>query len=151
MLLTVCVAVDSADDEPITVTKNQTIQNKTKAVIMTNGTYVPMTNDSGEAIPDGKVYSDEPLVCIKSKPSCGCNHGYHWHRTVFINYCPHCYRYGVLTNKHKWQSKYEQELTCSHCDSDYCGVCGKEKYSWSHYRLLKRSKGIVYTKKPKYV
>ena len=48
---------------------------------------------------------------------------------------PHCHRYGVLYDAHKWQARYEHEWTCKKCGADYDAVTGKEKYSWSHYYL----------------
>ena len=74
-------------------------------------------------------------ITITAKPSCGCNNGYYWHTRTFIDYCPHCHHYNALYNKHKYQARYEQELTCKFCDSDFCGVCGKTKYSWSRVYL----------------
>ena len=34
-------------------------------------------------------------------------------------------------------ARFEQELTCEKCGADYCGVVGKEKYSWSNYYLIR--------------
>lgn len=176
ILLTICITVDSADDNIINETANETIiingtdiaLNKTEAkpiivlkspkpkisgkYIEVNGTYVKYTKiknkhakiGDGQATTDGKIYSEVPLVTITSKPSCGCNHGYHWHKRTFENYCPNCHRYGTLHNAHKRGALYERELTCSHCDSDFCGVCGKEKYSWSRVYLTPKAKGVTY-------
>ena len=142
ILLTICITIDSADDNIYIndTTTNETLINET----LINDTYI-LGNDSGEAVTDGKIYSNIPLATIKAKPSCGCNHGYYWHVRTFEDYCPHCHRYGVLRNVHKYPARYEQELTCLHCGADYCGVCGKEKYSWSHYRLTPKQKGVIYT------
>lgn len=79
----------------------------------------------------------KPTITITAKPSCGCRYSYSWRTNTFINYCPHCHKYGTLKNVHKWQARYEQELTCTYCGADYCGQCGKEKYSWSRYYLTK--------------
>ena len=78
-----------------------------------------------------------PTYTITSKPSCGCGYQYTWFTRTWINYCPNCHHWNCLGNKHKWGSRYEQEVTCFVCDSDYCGVCGKEKYSWSRVYLRK--------------
>lgn len=107
------------------VTNNSTIN----AVNSRASVIVPKTSD--------RVYSKYPLVTITARPSCGCGYGYWWHTRTFISYCPHCHRYGTLANVHKYPARYEQELTCRHCGADYCGVCGKEKYSWSRYYLRK--------------
>ena len=63
--------------------------------------------------------------------------GYYWHERTFVNYCPYCHRYGVLTNLHKWPARHEQEISCSRCRSDWCGVCGKEKMGYSKKYLRK--------------
>lgn len=110
-----------------------------------NGEYVLLPNGSGVAVSDGKIHTEKqkkvekpkPKVTITAKPSCGCRYSYRWHTTTFVNYCPHCHRYGTLYNKHKYGARHEHELTCRYDDCDYCGVCGKEKYSWSSYRLTK--------------
>lgn len=143
ILLTICITVDSADDNITNEATNETtIINET---IIINGTYV--TTGNGQAKTDGKLYSEVPLVTITSKPSCGCNHGYYWHKRTFENYCPNCHRYGTLHNAYKRGARYERELTCSYCDSDFCGVCGKEKYSWSRVRLTPKAKGVIYVGK----
>ena len=145
ILLTICITVDSADDnvvnETITVEELNVTINETEV----NDTYVAQSSE--QIITDGKIYSEGPLITITSKPSCGCNHGYYWHKRTFENYCPNCHRYGTLHNAHKRGSQYERELTCYHCDSDFCGVCGKEKYSWSRVRLTPKAKGVTYVGK----
>ena len=103
-----------------------------------------MNNNSGEAVTDGKIYSETNLVKITAKPSCGCRHSYCWHIREFENYCPKCHRYDCLGNKHKYGAKYEQEVTCLVCDADFCGVCGKEKYSWSHSYLNPKDSKVTY-------
>ena len=134
LLLLCCIAVDYAD-EPIVATDNQTLDNTTNATVL-NGSFhsekaTGMVKLQGVVVKKHKL----PLIRITAKPSCGCRHSYRWHTTTFVNYCPHCHRYNALYNKHKWNARHEQELTCRYDDCDYCGVCGKEKYSWSHYYL----------------
>ena len=138
LLLCGCVSVDYADDN-ITVTANQSQVNVTNCTEI-NGIHYDtvIVNRSKGHIESYNVVSVKPhypIVTITAKPSCGCNNGYYWHKRSFINYCPHCHHYNCLVNKHKWQSRYEQELTCKFCDSDFCGVCGKTKYSWSRTYL----------------
>lgn len=159
ILLTICITVDSADDnvvnetitaEELNITINETtakdiITTNNRTILKVNNTYV--VKGSGQATSDGKIYSEVPLVTITSKPSCGCGHGYYWHKRTFENYCPNCHRYGTLHNAYKRGARYERELTCSHCDSDFCGVCGKEKYSWSRVRLTPKANGITYVGK----
>ena len=140
LLLALCVCVDYAS--------NITYINDT-TVIPENVTIVneSLTTDS-VITHDGKIHVDKnvktkksktPTVTITSRPSCGCRHSYTWHKRTFVNYCPHCHRYNTLRNVHKWPARFEQELTCDPqlggCGADYCGVCGKEKYSWSNYYL----------------
>lgn len=145
ILLGICMGVDYATDynenDTITVT-NQTmdINGITNATYL-NGTHYVLDNNTGVAKLHNIVVEKPkyPIVTITAKPSCGCgkHYSYRWRTKSYINYCPHCHRYGVLHNAHKWQAKHEQELTCRHCGADYCGNCGKEKFSWSRYYLRK--------------
>ena len=107
-----------------------------------NGTYYVNVEKKDKVTPIKKVVIEKPklpIVTITAKPSCGCgrHYSYRWRTRSFVDYCPHCHRYGVLRNVHKWQAKYEQELTSTHCGADYCGNCGHEKYSYSKYYLRK--------------
>lgn len=138
LLLSICITVDYADDT-ITVTENQTVDiDNSSGIIVLNDTYY--SEEKGGVAKLHKVVTEKPklpLITIISKPSCGCRNGYYWHKRTFVNYCPYCHRYGVLTNLHKWPARHEQEISCSKCRSDWCGVCGKEKYSWSKKYLRK--------------
>ena len=139
-LLSVCMTIDYADDTIIN--DNGTSLNKTltKEAIPVNGTAVVALNNTARVIvvkSNDKIHYEHPIITITARPSCGCRYGYYWHKRTFISYCPHCHRYGTLYNAHKYPARHEQELTCRHCGADYCGVCGKEKYSWSHYYLRK--------------
>lgn len=132
------MAIDYADDS-IVVSANQSQVNVTNCTLV-NGVHYDdvIVNRSKNHIHSYNVVSVKPhypIVSIVAKPSCGCRHSYTWHKRSFIDYCPHCHHYNCLVNKHKWQSRYEQELTCKYCDSDFCGVCGKTKYSWSRTYL----------------
>ena len=141
VLLCVCITVDYAD-ENITVT-NENIStcdvNDTSKVVFvdeSNSSFVAKSSDKIYTIKEKtKKVSKPSFITIVAKPSCGCKNGYYWHRRTFVNYCPHCHHYNALYNKHKYQARYEQELTCKYCDSDFCGVCGKTKYSWSNVYL----------------
>ena len=140
LLLSVCMTVDYADTD-ITVSN----MNESKTIELTNTTVLNDThyileNDSGVAKVqnDGKVIISKPkypTITITARPSVKSGYAYRWYTTTWINYCPHCHRYGVLYNAHKYQARHEQELTCHRCGADYCAVTGKEKYSWSHYYL----------------
>ena len=152
LLLALCVAVDYATNNTDIITSNDTGIMIPDNVTFINGSYVDLSNDSGIAKTDGKIYTDKknvkvkkqkkaPTVTITSKPSCGCNYGYYWHTMTFKSYCPHCHKTGTLRNVHKWPARFEQELTCDPklggCGADYCGCCGKEKYHWSRYYLTR--------------
>ena len=141
LLLALCVCVDyAANETTITNTDqvNDSVLLNDSNVI--NDTYYVNVEKEDKVTAINKVVVEKPklpLVTITAKPSCGCgrHYSYRWRTKTFIDYCPHCHRYGVLRNVHKWQAKYEQELTCTHCGADYCGNCGHEKYSWSKYYL----------------
>ena len=149
LLLSICVTVDYADNTTIDNFNDSVKQINTTNVTVLNGTSYVELNDNKSyfvAKNSDKVYivkekSKEktkiPIVTITSKPSCGCNYGYYYHTRSYIDYCPHCHHYNVLRNVHKWQARYEQELTCTNCGADYCGCCGKEKYSYSRVYLRK--------------
>ena len=134
-LLSVCMTIDYADEDVI-VSGNETLTLPKDAVVVNGTEYVPLNNTAKSVIRStSKVHYVHPTITITAKPSCGCRYGYYWHKRTFINYCPHCHRYRVLGNVHKRAARHEQELTCRHCGADYCGVCGKEKYSWSNVYL----------------
>ena len=125
------MTVDYADTNMTVSNLNEskTVEmNKTDEVLLVNGTP-GVAKIQGK----GKTYCDVPLITITSKPSCGCNYGYYWHTKTFVNYCPNCHHYGTLRKNPKGVP--ERELTCHRCSSDFCGVCGKEKYSWSSVYL----------------
>lgn len=142
-----CVSVDYADDSPINNINNSTYNINTSRINVANNTGVLEADDTGVSFTGknsdkihtikkkAKQKSKIPIVTITSKPSCGCNYGYYYHTKSYIDYCPHCNNYNVLRNVHKWQARYEQELTCTCCGADYCGCCGKEKYSYSRVYL----------------
>ena len=131
ILLMVCITVDYATN--ITITNiNETEQVNVTETIIINDTHYVLKNTTGMAKlqNNGKTLVEKqklPTITIVSKPSCGCRNGYYWHKRTFINYCPYCRKYGVLTNLHKYPARHEQEISCSKCGSDWCGVCGKEK------------------------
>ena len=59
---------------------------------------------------------------------------YYW-----LNYCPLCHHYGTLEKNPK--GTYEGEITCIHCDADFDGTSGADKYVGSPRGWL-----IPYTK-----
>ena len=141
ILLVCCIAVDSADNTTVSNINNTTsLQKLPKDVIIINDTYV-LDKDAGIAKTDGKIYVDKtvkeekkvPTITMWAKPSCGCRYSYTWHKKHFVDYCPHCHHYSCLRKNPKGVP--EKEYTCGVCGADYCGCCGKEKYSWSRYYL----------------
>ena len=136
LLLSVCVSIDYADD---TITSEQIEPNVTNCTLI-NGVHYDnvLVNNSKSQIKSYKVVTVKPkypTITITARPSVRSGYAYRWYTTTWINYCPHCHRYGVLYNAHKYQARHEQELTCHRCGADYCGVVGKEKYSWSRTYL----------------
>jgi hypothetical protein len=137
LLLGVCIHIDYAANESdmIIAANNQTLQTNCTLV---NGTHYSNNLINGSAImvkASEKVHYEPSLIGMYAKPSCGCRHSYTWHYREFINYCPNCGHYGTLRRNPKGVP--EKEYTCARCSSDFCGVCGKEKYSFSNVYLKK--------------
>lgn len=146
LLLCVCMTLDYADDETITNINETLLETNTSNMIIVNDSaYIPngkypsvIEGKSSDKIYTVKVKSKGnvkklPTIGMYAKPSCGCRYSYTWHYRTFINYCPNCRHYGTLRRNPKGVP--EREYTCSRCSSDFCGCCGKEKYSWSHVYL----------------
>lgn len=136
--MSVDYATNYTQDDVIVANQTLNMSNLTNVTYL-NGTHYALDNNTGVAKLHKIVVEKPkyPIVTITAKPSCGCgkHYSYRWRTRTFVDYCPYCHRYGVLRNVHKPQAKWEQELTCTHCGGDYCGNCGKEKYSWSRYYL----------------
>ena len=145
LLLGVCISVDYADDTISNLNKTSMPKNIPKGTIIVNNSSVVGLNESASTIvgkSSDKIYTVKqkyPTITMTGKPSCRCGRysSYTWRTRTYLNYCPHCHHWNCLGNKHKWQSRYEQEITCFRCDSDYCINCGKTKYSWSNVYLRK--------------
>ena len=135
LLLSICVTVDYAANDTITATSNQTLdQDINSSVIVLNGSYY--SEEKVGVAKLHKVVTEKPklpLVTITAKPSVRSNYAYKWYTRTWVNYCPNCKHYNVLLSNPKGVP--ERELTCKRCSSDFCGVTGKEKYSWSHVYL----------------
>ena len=136
----VCIAVDYATND--TITADSIPPEIPENTVVLNGTFYTTANDSGIAKVNNVVTNKAAkkkllLVTITAKPSCGCRHSYTWHTRTYVNYCPYCRKYGTLTNLHKRQARFEQEISCRRCSSDWCRKKKKEKYSWSHKYLRK--------------
>jgi len=129
LLLALCVVCDYA-----TVVDVQT--NSTTDVLGANASVI-VASSNDEIHSEPKPKKSVPMITFTGKPSCGCNYGYYWHTRTYVNYCPNCHHYNCLANKHKYGARFEQEISCLRCDSDFCICCGKEKYSWSNVYLRK--------------
>ena len=136
LVLAVCMTVDYADSD-VTVCNNMSSKvNLTKTEKLSDGgVYVDLTNKSHTIVmkSSDRIYYKYPIIGMYAKPSCGCRYKYTWHYREFVNYCPNCHHYGTLRKNPKGVP--EREYTCARCSSDFCGCCGKEKYSWSKVYL----------------
>ena len=135
LLLSVCVSVDYAANDTITVEQEQM---NTSNCTLIGGVHYDnrIVNRSKGHIQSYNVVVTKPkysTIGMWAKPSCGCNYRYTWHYRTFINYCPNCHHYGTLRKNPKGVP--EREYTCHRCSSDFCGCCGKEKYSYSRVYL----------------
>ena len=133
------MAIDYADDS-VVVSANQSQVNDTNTTVVGGVHYdekLVKNNSTGIAKVHRIVHIKPhyPVVSMWARPSVRCSLPYKWYYRSFVDYCPHCRRYNVLYNAHKYQARYEQEWTCRKCGADYDAVIGKEKYSWSSYYL----------------
>ena len=135
LLLGVCVSNDYADTN-ITISNKE---NLTTNLTLSNNISVIGANATSHTIvvkSSDKIHTNYSIVGMYAKPSCGCRYSYkYWYYREFVNYCPNCHYYGTLRKNPK--CTFEREWTCRICSSDFCGVCGKEKYSWSRVYLRK--------------
>lgn len=132
LLLCVCMTIDYADD---TITANNTTVTIPENVIVVNDS-IYLNNTAASVIKStSKVHYTHQIIGMWAKPSCGCRYSYTWHYMEYVNYCPNCGHYGTLRKNPKRVP--ENEYTCARCSSDFCGCCGKEKYSWSKVYLRK--------------
>lgn len=144
VLLVCCMAIDYADED-ISVTVNQSQVNVSNCTEIDGVHYdnkIVESNSTGIAKVHKIVHIKPhyPVITMTGKPSCSCGrkYSYRWYTRTYVNYCPYCHKYGTLYNAHKFQARFEKEITCKKCGSDWCIVCGKEKYSWSK-RYLRRA------------
>ncbi|MBE6509999.1 MAG: cysteine protease [Methanobrevibacter millerae] len=103
--------------------------------------------DANEALPSTALvnnFLDHPTLTVNMLPSYSTSeYSYQNYTTTWLNYCPVCDRYGTLLINPK--GSVEGELTCYHCDSDFCGVTGHEKDSTSNYTLTRLSESVPVT------
>ena len=135
LLLGVCITVDYADPT-ISNTGKSVDTNDTNQVFLLNESEANLTVSSSDEVHTvPKEKKSLPIVSMWARPSVRCGLPYQWYYRSFVDYCPHCHRYGVLYDAHKPQARYEHEWTCKNCGADYDAVVGKEKYDWSSYYL----------------
>ncbi len=139
LLLGVCMTVDYADDS---ITINSTVSedrnvNSTDDVLLADDNLIE-PNPKKDKIhivknKTKKVEKKLPTISMWAKPSVRCGYPYQWYYRTFVDYCPNCHHYNSLLKNPKGVP--ENEYTCAICDSDFDGVVGKEKYSWSNVYL----------------
>lgn len=74
------------------------------------------------------VYSHEIQaneISVTGYPSAINQLQYKQYTTTWENHCPLCGHNNTLIENPK--GVYENELTCNHCDADFCAVTGKDK------------------------
>ena len=110
LLLGICVTVDYADD-PVITTVNQSQANVSNCTVV-DGVHFDDKIVKNKTTGIAKVHKivhikpKYPVVSMWARPSVRCNLPYKWYYRSFIDYCPHCRKYGVLYNAHKPQAKH---------------------------------------------
>ena len=133
LLLAVCVVADYAANN-ITCNSTDVIKvNDSNQVFLLNESEANLTVKSTDKIHTVKSEPELPTISMWAKPSVRCGYPYQWYYRTFIDYCPNCHHYNCLLKNPKGVP--ENEYTCAICDSDFDGVVGKEKYSWSNVYL----------------
>ena len=140
LLLALFVCVDYADtityaNDSVTIPDNVTVVDSN---VDPNDNVIIMKHSD-------KLHTDKsvkknvkkkyPTISMWAKPSVRSGYSYTWHKFTFVDYCPNCRHYYALLKNPKMVP--EREYTCRYCDSDFCAVTGKEKFSWSHVYLRK--------------
>ena len=130
------MTIDYADENIITA-NNTTVTIPEGTIVVNNSSAIILNKEAGIIVAKSsdKIYNKYPIVSMWAKPSVRSRYSYTWYRFKFIDYCPNCHHYHCLLKNPKCVP--EREYTCKYCDSDYCAVTGKEKYSWSHVYLRK--------------
>ena len=73
-------------------------------------------------------------ITVTGYPSAINNLPYKEYTTTWENHCPLCGHNKTLIENPK--GVYENELTCSYCDADYCAVLGVEKMPHPRGKLI---------------
>ena len=137
LLLAVCVCVDYADTNitnHFNDTGNVTVNNTDK-VFLLNENESTITVKNSDKIHTKQEKNKLPAISMWAKPSVYSSYSYSWYKFTWIDYCPNCERYNALLKNPKMVP--EKEYTCRYCDSDFCAVTGKEKFSWRYVYLTK--------------
>ena len=136
-MLGCCVTIDYAtntsivyNESTLTIPRNVIVVNE--SCRFNEDPIIPSSKDKVHTLVARKV-KQTPTISMWAKPSVRCGYAYRWYYRTFIDYCPNCHRYNALLKNPKGVP--ENEYTCKFCDSDYDGVVGKEKYSWSNVYL----------------
>ena len=85
-------------------------------------------------------FLDNATLTVNMMPSVSSSYQYINYTTTWLNYCPKCGYFGTLLINPK--HVHEGELTCYFCDSDYCGVTGKDKLVSSDIYLTRLSESV---------
>ena len=147
LLLSVCIHIDYATNTTINNINNTPMEIHNKSITVVNSTKLNDLNSTGSyfvANHNDKIYTVKekprkkrkkslPTISMWAKPSVRSRYSYTWHKFTWIDYCPNCGHYKALLKNPKRVP--ENEYTCRYCDSDYCAVTGKEKYSCSRVYL----------------
>ena len=134
LLLGLCVHIDYADESIIARNASLKLPKNTIKVNESHYTREPIVMSSKDKVHTVKTKKKPlPTISMWAKPSVRCGYQYKWYYRTFIDYCPNCHHYNCLLKNPKGVP--ENEYTCAICDSDFDGVVGKEKYSWSNVYL----------------
>ena len=132
LLLAMCVVADYATTISSNITEPNIETNSTTEVLGANTSMI-ITHPNDTIYTVAEPRPKVPTVTITAKPSVASGYSYRWYTRTWVDYCPNCHRYNCLLINPKGVP--ERELTCKYCSSDFCGVVGKEKYSWSNVYL----------------
>ena len=135
LVLAVVVCVDYADtniSNHFNDTGNVTV-NDTNKVFLLNESESTIHVKNTDKIHTKTEKNKLPTISMWAKPSVYSSYSYTWYKFTWVDYCPNCGHYHCLLKNPKGVP--ENEYTCRYCDSDFCAVTGKEKYSWSHTYL----------------
>ena len=128
------MSIDYADE-------NITVNDSCNVKVQDNDTVIGVNDNESNIVvkSSDKIHTIEskkpivPIISMWAKPSVRSGYSYTWYKFTWVDYCPNCGHYYALLKNPKGVP--EGEFTCRYCDSDFCAVTGKEKYSWSRVYL----------------